>query len=141
MKHLSAIFVFLLAAMLQLWFAPAGMRGDFVLATLIIFALLFDFWELTAFVLLAVFLLNPFPAFNFGILVFALIPFAVYFLRRRFSWDPWIGGAFGIVCGVLLLSAAIAPGAAFRAFPYLLLNVLACVLFGELILCGMEVGG
>ncbi|MGB7957476.1 MAG: hypothetical protein WCF77_01345 [Minisyncoccia bacterium] len=138
MKHISAILVFTLAVMLQIWFAPAGMRGDFVLAALIIFALLFDLWELAAFVLLAVFLLNPSPLFNFGILVFALIPFAVYFLRRRFSWDPWIGGAFGIVCGVLLLSVAIAPAAAFHVLGHLLLDVLACVLFGELILCGME---
>ena len=43
MKHLSAILVFILAVMLQLWFAPAGMRGDFVLATLVVFAFLFEF--------------------------------------------------------------------------------------------------
>ena len=82
--------------MLQLWFAPGGMRGDFALAMLIVFAFLFDFWELAAFILLAVFLLNPSPVFNVAILFFVLIPFAVHFLRKRFSWDPWLGGAFGI---------------------------------------------
>jgi hypothetical protein len=137
MKHIAVILVFALALMLQLWFAPAGVRGDFVLATLIIFAFLFDIWELAAFVLFAVFLLNPFPAFHFDILIFALIPFAVYFLRQRFSWDPWFGGAFGIICGISLLSIAIAPIVAFHTLGYLLLDVLACILFGELILCGM----
>lgn len=139
MKYLSAIFVLVLAIMLQLWFAPGGMRGDFVLAALIVFAFLFDFWELAAFDLVAVFLLNPMPAFNVDILVFSLVPLAVYFLRRRFSWDPWLGAAFGVACGILFLYTVTAPAVAFTAIGLLLSDILVCVLFSELILCGMEV--
>jgi hypothetical protein len=138
-KYLSAILVLILGVTLQLWFVPGGMRGDFALAALIVFALIFDFWELAALDLAAVFLLNPSPAFTADIIIFALVPFAVYFLRKRFSWDPWLGAVFAVACGILFLYAAIAPTAAFHMLGYLLLDVLACVLFGELILCGMEV--
>ncbi len=137
MKHLLAILVFFLAVVLQLWFAPNGVRGDFALTMLVVFAFLFDFWELAAFILLAVFLLNPSPMFNVAILFFVLIPFAVHFLRKRFSWDPWLGGACGIAGAVFLFYVVTVPQAAFHAVGFLLVDILVCVLFGELVLCGM----
>jgi hypothetical protein len=138
MKYLSAILVFVLALMLQLWFAPAGMHGDFVLATLITFAFLFDLWELAAFILLGILLLNLFFYSVTTMLLFALVPLAVCFLRRRFSLDPWLGTAAGIVVGTLFFYGLTAPTAVLHAAEFFLLDILACVFFGELILCGME---
>jgi hypothetical protein len=137
MKHFSAILVFILALMLQLWFAPAGVRGDFVLAALIVFAFLFTFWELIAFVLFGVFLLNT--AFYPGLAMFfwAAIPLVVYAARRRFPFDPWFGAALGIALGIPAFYAVTAPGAAVHAIGFLLLDILACIIFGELVLCGM----
>jgi hypothetical protein len=138
MKYLSAVLVFILAVMLQLWFAPAGMRGDFVLATLIVFAFLFEFWELAVFILLGIFLLNVASYSEFAMLMLVLVPLAVYFLRRRFTLDLWLGVPAGILCGIIVFYAVIAPIAAFHAAGFLVLDILACVLFGELVLWGME---
>lgn len=138
MKYLLAIFVFILAVMLQLWFASGGMRGDFVLAALIVFAFLFEFWELVAFILFGIFLLNLWPSFNLAMLMFALVPLAIYVLRRRFSLDLWLGVAASIAGGIIVFYAVTAPLAAFSAAGPLILDLIACVLFGELVLCGME---
>ena len=138
MKYLSAFFVFTLAVMLQLWFAPAGMRGDFVLAALVVFSFLFEFWELTAFILLGIFLLNSPSIFTSAALMVILVPLAVYFMRRRFPLDPWFGVAAGIVGGIAVFYAVTAPIAALHAIGFLLIDMLMCVLFGELVFCGME---
>jgi hypothetical protein len=137
MKHLLAILVFILALMLQLWFAPAGMRGDFVLATLVVFAFLFAFWELVIFILLGIFLLNSSPYFNLAMLMLAVIPLLIYVIRRRFPLDRWFGTAFGIVVSIPIFYAVTAPVAAFHMIGFLSLDILACVIFGELLLCGM----
>ncbi len=138
MKHLSAVLIFILAVMLQLWFAPAGMRGDFVLAVLVVFSFLFEFWELTVFILLGIFLLNSLSIFTSAALMIILVPLAVYFMRRRFSLDPWFGAAAGIAGGIIVFYAVTAPIAALHAVGFLLIDMLLCVLFGELVLCGME---
>lgn len=138
MKHFSAILVFILAIMLQAWFAPAGVRGDFVLATLVVIALLFTFWELAIFVLFGVFLLHASPYPDLAMLLLAGIPFAAYFIRRHFYLDPWFGAAVLIAASILLFYAVTAPLAALHAIPLLALDIVACVLFGELILYGIE---
>jgi hypothetical protein len=114
------------------------MRGDFVLATLVVFAFLFEFWELTAFILLGIFLLGSSPHPDATVLMFVVVPLAVYFARRRFSLEPWLGAAAGIAAGIAVFYAVTAPVPAFHAAAFLLLDILACILFGELVLCGME---
>lgn len=138
MKYLSAILVFILALLLQIWFAPGGMRGDFVLAALVVFAFLFDFWELVAFILLGIFLLGSSPYPDVTAFMFVVVPLAVYFARRRFSLEPWLGAAAGIAAGVVVFYAVTAPVSAFHAAAFLSLDILACILFGELVLCGIE---
>lgn len=137
-KYLSAILVLVLAAMLQLWFAPAGIRGDFVLAALVVFAFLFEFWELAAFILFGIFLLGLLPYGILSMIVLALVPLAAYAVRRRFPLDPWFGAAVGIAAGIIVFYAASAPVAAVHAAPFFLLDILVCALFGELVLLGME---
>lgn len=139
MKYLSAILVFILALMLQVWFVPGGMRGDFVLSVLIVFALLFEFWELVAFILLGTFLINSSFHLDITTLLFALVPLIVYFVRRRFSLDPWLGGAVGIACGIVFLYVVTVPTAVFHAIGFLLLDILVCIIWGGLVLYGMEV--
>ena len=45
----------------------------------------------------------------------AVIPLAAYFMRRRFSLDPWFGAAVGIAAGILVFYAVTAPVAALHA--------------------------
>ena len=138
MKHLLAVLVFILALMLQLWFAPAGMRGDFVLTTLVVFAFLFAFWELIIFILLGMFLLNSVPYFSFAMFMLAVIPLLVYIVRRRFPLDRSFGIALGVAVGILIFYAVTAPAAAVHMIGFLLFDILVCIIFGELVLYGME---
>ncbi len=138
MKHISAIIIFLLAVMLQLWFAPAGMRGDFVLTALIVFAFLFEFWELSVFVLLGFLVLNLSFYSVVAMIFFVGLPFVVYFLRKRFPMNPWLGSAVGIAGSIVVFYIATAPFSAFQNAGLVLIDVLACIVFGELVLCGME---
>ena len=114
------------------------MRGDFVLATLIVFAFLFDFWELSVFVLAGFFILNLSFYSVVAMIFFAGLPFAIYFLRKRFPMNPWLGSAVGIAGGIVVFYIATAPFSAFQNAGYVLIDVLACIVFDELMLCGME---
>ena len=136
-KKLSAIFVLLLALVLQLWFVPGGMRGDFVLATLIAFSFLFDLPELSVAILFSVFVLNPFawPSIDMALLV--LLPLMTYVMRRWFSLDIWTGGAVAIALGIFFYYLLVIPGPMFHAFGSLLLDMIAGVAFGEIVLYGM----
>jgi hypothetical protein len=138
MKYFPAIAVLLLALMLELWFAPGGMRGDFVLATLVVFAFIFDAGALAVFSAAAAFCMDP--AFRIGgtMLLFVLVPFAVFFLRRRFSIDPWFGVPIGIVLGIGVFYAIVAPVAAVYSLWPLALDTTICALFGEAVWYGME---
>jgi hypothetical protein len=138
MKHISAIIIFLLAIMLQLWFAPAGMRGDFVLAALIVFAFLFEFWELSVFVLLGFFILNLSFYSVVAAIFFMGLPFAIYFFRKRFPMNLWLGSAVGIAGSIVVFYVVTAPFAAFQNAGFILIDILVCIVFGELVLCGME---
>ncbi len=124
--------------MLQLWFAPGGVRGDFILAALIVFAFVFSFWELFIFALLGVFLVNSSPHLSVAMIVFFLIPLAAYFVRRRFPLNPWMGAAGAIAAGIALFYAATAPVAASGAVGFLVLDILASIFFGESVLYGLE---
>jgi len=138
MKYISVALVFILALMLELWFAPGGMRGDFVIATLIVFAFLLEFWELVVFILFGIFLLNSSFHPDVAMLLLALVPLATYAARRRYSLNPWLGVPVGIILGIAVFYAVVAPAMAFHTAGFLLVDIIVCVLFGELILCGAE---
>lgn len=137
-KYLSALLALLFAFVLQLWFVPGGMRGDFILATLIAFSFLFDLAELSVALLLALFIVNPFPWPSIDMALFILLPLATYFARRWFSLDMWIGGAAAIALGIFLFYIILVPGPLIHWFGFFVLDVLVCVAFGELLLYGME---
>ena len=138
MKHFLAILAFILAVMLQLWLAPAGIRGDFALAALVVCTFLFEFWELAVFILFGIFLLNSSSGLSAAMLMLAIVPLAIFAARKSLSLDPWLGAAVGIVAGIIVFYAVVAPVVAFHAAGFLALDILACVFFGELTLYGIE---
>ena len=109
-----------------------GVFINFILATLIVFAFFFDFWELLVFILFAVFVINWSPVMSVDIFVFAIIPIAAYAFHKVFAWTGWAAAPAAIVCGFILLYLAIAP-AAFLASG----NVFFVDLFGALIFGGL----
>lgn len=138
MKYLSAILVFLFAVALQLWFAPGGVRGDFALAAMIVFAFLFDLWPLVLFSLFGVFLLNPSLHPSLAALMLIVVPLSVFFFRKRFSLDPWLGVPISILLGIGIFYVVIAPFAVLYFFWPLVLDIAVCALFGEVVWYGME---
>ena len=138
MKHVLAILVFALALLLQVWFAPAGMRGDFVLTVLIVFAFLFPLRELVIFILAGIFFTQASPYPDPAMFMLAIVPILVYLMRRHFPLDPWVGAAIGIAIGIPFFYAVVAPLAAFHGIFFLVFDILLCVLFGELVLWGIN---
>lgn len=132
-------FVLLFAVLaLQVWLASAGVFVNLTYAALITFAFIFDFWELAAFVLLAVFLLNWQPGVSTEILIFALFPIAAHFLRSAVTWQSWVVVPIGIFLGFVVLYGTIAPQI-FLAHPaQFLLDVVAGWLFGALLFLPLE---
>ncbi len=138
LKYCSAAAVLLLAVLLQAWFAPGGIRGDFVLAALIVFAFVFGFVGTAVFSLLAIWLVG---AVLYGILPVALIlaiPLGAWFLRRRFSLDPRLGVPAAIAIGIAIFYLVTAPAAALGDAGYILADIAAAMIFGELMLLGLE---
>jgi len=138
LRLLTAFFVLLLAVVLQSRLGVFGMYGNVVLAALVAFAFLFDIWELAAFVLLAIFLMNWQPAVSSGLLVFAFLPLAVRGARAIIHPDRWVGSAIAIVASVFLFYLFIAPGMIVNSFVPFLVDVIISLIFGELVIWAME---
>ena len=109
LKFLSGLAILFLAFVLQFLFASSGFYYNLALATLITFALIFDFWELLALDLLAVFILNWQPAPSATLIAFALIPLAAFGFRTFTRWHGWIGNVIAIACGFLIFNIAAVP--------------------------------
>ncbi len=108
-RFILGILILLLACALQFWFASAGMFVNFILAALIVFAFFFDVWELVAFILAAVFIVNWQPGISPDIIVFALIPVAAFVFHKAFALAPWVAMPASIVAGFAVLYLALAP--------------------------------
>ncbi len=130
LKLLAGLVLLLIALALQFSLAAANVYFDFSFAALIAFALVFGFWELAFLVLVAVFIINWQPAVSAEILVFALFPFAVYFLRDAFRSQPWFENLVAIFLGFLTLAIAAAPAAFLASWRLFLPDLAAGLLFG-----------
>ena len=138
LKYCSAAAILILAVLLQAWFAPVGIRGDFVLAALIVFAFIFGIAGTAVFSLLAVWLIGAAP---YGFLPAALIvaiPLVVWFVRRRFSLDSRLGVPAAIAIGIAVFYLVTAPATALQNAGYILADIAAAMIFGELMLLGLE---
>jgi hypothetical protein len=130
-RFLSAVVLLLVAFILQFFLATAGVFMNFFFATLIACAFLFSFWELLVLVLLAVFIVNWQPAVNVEIMIFALYPLAVFFLRGFAHLQLWLKNLIAIFVGIFLLYAVLG-GRAFLFHPTVfLIDVLGGMVFGS----------
>ncbi len=129
-RVLAAIFILLIACVLQFWLASAGVFLDLILAALVVDAFLFSFLELIAFVLFGVFAVNWAPGPSVALATFAAIPLLAYLFRRLFAWTPWAGVPLATAGGLVLFYLASAPGM-FRAAPgAVALDLAGSLLFG-----------
>jgi hypothetical protein len=133
LRFILAILLLLLACALQFWFASAGVFINFIFASLIVFAFLFDIWELLVFVLFALFVVNWQPAASIDILLFAIIPVVAYAFHRVFAWTVWTAAPIAIICGFFLLYLSIAPMAFLGDWKLFLVDLLGGLIFGGLV--------
>jgi len=130
LRFILAFLVLLLACALQFWFASTGIFIDFILATLIVFAFFFDIWELLAFVLFGIFVLNWQPAASVDIFIFGIVPIAAYAFHKVFAWAAWAAIPAAIAGGFLLLYFVIAPAGFLPHAELFLIDLFGGLLFG-----------
>ena len=109
-KFFTGLIILFIAFLLQFWLASMGWYTDLSYAALISFAFVFGFWELLVLDLIAVFVLNWQPGVSVLILVFALYPIAIYFLRNILHWQVWLQDLCAIVVGFLVLYLSVVHG-------------------------------
>ncbi len=131
-RLIAGMLIFALALLIQFSLGAAGVAVDLVLAALIVFAFFYGWQTLVLFVLSAVFLLNEGIGVTPSILLFAVIPFAVYAVRRVFALAAWAGIPAAIVLGFALLYALIAPYMFTAALPLVAIDIGGGLVFGEL---------
>ncbi len=127
----AGLAVLMIAFLLQFSLAFAGLRIDLSYAALIAFAFVFGFWELILLVLAAVLVVNWQPAASPELLVFALYPCAIYFLRNILHWQVWLEDLLATLFGFAILYFAISRAAfAGEAF---LADVIVSMVFSALV--------
>jgi hypothetical protein len=109
MRLAIAILILILASALQFWFAGGGMFFNLIFATLVVFAFFFDFWEMAAFILFGVFVVNWQPAISLEIFLFALIPLVIFAFHSAFKFERWIAVPIAIALGLSIFYLVIAP--------------------------------
>lgn len=108
MKFIGGIIILFAALTLQFSLMSAHLSINLAFATVISFALIFDFWEFLALDLLAVFILNWEPAASTEILIFALYPILVHFSRNLAAWHAWLKNLAAVFAGFILLYVLVA---------------------------------
>jgi hypothetical protein len=137
-KLLLGFLTLLVCLSLQFWLVPFGIRADLAFAALIALAFIFDFLELTAFALAAIFIINWQPGISSDIVAFALIPLVVHVIQRGVHADAWIGVMVAVVFGLLALYLSISPAMIISSFSSFFLDVILCLAVGQIVLWGME---
>lgn len=138
LKFFSGLAILVLALFLQFLLASAGVHFTLALAMLIVFAFVFDFWELLLFDLLAVFLLNWEPAPSITLIVFALIPIAALIFHKLIRTEIWIGSLIAIVVGFLIFYFASAPSLFLENILGFVMDLIIGLIAGELVLFALS---
>lgn len=131
-KLSAGVVLLLIALALQFFFASAGVFVNLAFAALISFAFIFGFWELVALTLLATFIINWQPAASAEILIFALFPIAVYFVRDVIPWQPWVVAPIAVVLGYAVFYGIAGPGFFLAHTDRFALDLVAGLSFGAL---------
>lgn len=138
LKFFSAAAILALALFLQFLFAGASWHFDLVLAALIAFAFILDFWELLVLDLLAVFLLNWQPAPSVALLVFALIPLAAFLFHKLTQLHGWVGVPLAILAGFLIFYVSVAPSLFFQNLFPLFFDLIISIGAGEIVFVALQ---
>jgi hypothetical protein len=133
LKLTAGLVILFITLVLQFLLASAGIHLNLSFVALICFAFVFEFWELAALILLAVFIINWQPGVSIEILIFALYPVVVHFSRNIVHWQPWIENFFAIFLGFVILYGAVL-GRAFLYHPQsFLMEVTTGFIFGAVV--------
>ena len=137
-KFLAGLSVILVAIAIQSFLASVGIYLNLALAALIALALIFDFWELLFADLLAVFVMNWQPAPSLTLIVFFLIPVAVFFSKHVFRWQLWIHALIAVFFGFVLFYIVASPETVLSNLKHGLLDIFAGALLAEFVIFSLR---
>ncbi|OGY99466.1 MAG: hypothetical protein A2945_01250 [Candidatus Liptonbacteria bacterium RIFCSPLOWO2_01_FULL_52_25] len=133
-KFIVALLAVALGAFLQVVVGNAlGIWVNFALAALITTSFFVGVVELVALILLSIFVLSWQPAPSFEILVFGALPFVVFFIHKRFPFEPWLMSGISILVGVLALSLVFGGSLLWNEPSIFLWDIAASVGFGAVV--------
>ena len=132
-RFILALLFLALAFVMQFWFASFGVYVNFILATLITLAFLFDIWDVSFFILAAIFIVNWQPAVSVEIVLIAVLPLAAFLLNRYSLSEPWAANLLCIFLGLLILYLVIAPGAFLASWKIFFIDLAASLIFGAIV--------
>ena len=132
-RFLLAVLFLVLAFGLQFLLASSGIFVNVILATLIAFAVFVDIWDLSVVILLAGFVVNWQPAVSEEIVLFAVLPLAVYGIRMISPWQAWALNLISIAFATILIYLLVAPGFFIHDFGAFMTDLLGSLLFGQLV--------
>jgi hypothetical protein len=132
LKFFSGIALLLLALTIEFFLGSLGIYLNLVFAVLIAFAFLFDFLEVLTFVLFAALIINWEPGFSTTLLIFILIPLALYLFRKTTPSEAIVGVAIGVVAGFLLFYGIATTGISFLKSLGFFIDLIVGLAVGEL---------
>jgi hypothetical protein len=137
LRFLAGLGILAIALYAQSFLAAAGWHFNLVLAALIAFAFSFDFLEVLALDLLAIFSLNWQPAPSAALLIFAVIPLAIFFVSNSVRSEPWIGVIVATLLGFFVFYITLAPSQLLHHAALFFEDAILCLLFAETIIVAL----
>ncbi len=133
-KLIIAFVILLLALLAQLAIGDVlGVWISFVLTTLIVSALFFNFQELIFLILFAVFILNSQPALSPEIIIFSALPIIIYFVRVFVPLQPLLSSLFSIFVSLLFLYSVFSPRLFISRPGLFVLDLSASLVYGSMV--------
>src|SRR5262249_51964999 len=105
---------------------------------LIVFAFIFDFWEIIFFVLLSVFIINWQPAPSLPLIIFGIFPIFTYGFRTLVPWQPWAGVLIATAAGLFLLYLSVSPTILLANLNSFFLDLFVSAVFASLIFSSLK---
>lgn len=125
-----AILVLAFGVTLQLFAGNTfGIWINFALAALITAAFFVSFLELVVLILFSVFMLNWQPGFSFELLVFSLLPLAVYFAHKLLPFKPWLGSLVAVITCLICFYLLVSPWSLIEAPNILFIDIVFVLMF------------
>jgi hypothetical protein len=138
LRFLAGTILLILACIAQIWLGWVGMPVNLALAALISFAFLFGFWELFAFVLAAIFLLNWQPGPSLESLMLVLLPLGAFCIHKLSYWQAWVGMLISVTVALILFYLIIAPALILSRFAMFFTDLISCIIFSAILFRAMN---